>query len=261
LSRVTIQEDVMAVTIEALASPGVHDKVFEIARTLPGDKVFDAPAGFGALTEKLLAEGKNVTAGDIDIAKFKLDRGQKNLKLLCLDLTDPAMPLDDNQFDIAICVEGVEHLENQWALARNLHRVLKPGGFLILTTPNILNFRSRVRFFLEGRYEFFKRPLVRGKSPAHDLDTYHIAPVSYFELQFILESSGFSIKELHANKYSSRNIASTLLRPFFRLIYAYKNSRDTRRARGDYQELYETILSDEIYYGETLIMVAEKNSD
>jgi SAM-dependent methyltransferase len=248
----------MTAEIEALASPGVHEKVFEIATQLPGDKIFDAPVGYGALTEKLLAVGKIVTAGDIDIDKFKLDRNRQNLKLLRLDLTDPELQLEDSQFDTAICVEGVEHLENQWVLARNLYRLLKPGGFLIITTPNIVNFKSRVRFFLEGRYEFFKRPLVQGKSPEHDLDTYHIAPVSYFELQFILESSGFSIRKLYANKYSSRNIVSMLLRPFFRLIYCYKNSRDDKRGRGNYSELYKTIMSDELYYGETLIIVAEK---
>ena len=69
---------------------------------------------------------------------------------------------------------------------KNLNRVLKPGGFLILTTPNILNFASRVRFFWEGRYEHFKRPMVQGKSWTHDLENYHISPGSFFELQFML---------------------------------------------------------------------------
>lgn len=248
----------MSETIEELASAGVHDKVLEIALRLPGSLFFDAPTGHGALTIKLLKAGKIVTAGDIDTGKFMLDSKMTNLKLLQLDLTDPDLPVEDNKFDVAICVEGVEHLENQWLLVRNLHRILKPGGFLILTTPNIVNFRSRVRYFLEGRYEFFKRPLVYGVSNAHDLDTYHIAPVSYFELQFILEKTGFSIKELHANKYSSKNIVSMMVRPIFRIIYKYKDYRDKKRNRGDYANLYKTIMSDELFFGETLIIVAEK---
>lgn len=248
----------MGEQIEALASPGVHEKVFEIVRRLPGNKVFDAPAGQGAMTEKLLSLGKMVTAGDINIDQFKLDRYQNNLTLRRLDLTDPQLSVGNNDFDIAICVEGVEHLENQWALARNLYRLLKPGGFLILSTPNIINFRSRFRFFWEARYEFFKRPLVHNKSISHDLNVYHIAPVTYFELQFILERAGFSIKELHANIYSSKNIISILLKPCFRLSYAYKNYRDNKRKRGEHRELYRTIMSDELYYGETLILLAQK---
>lgn len=248
----------MSGAIEELASAGVHDKVFDLIGKLPGSVIFDAPTGYGALTDKLLQAGKRVTAADIDIEKFQADRKHPNLSLLRLDLTDPHLPVASDAFDIAVCVEGVEHLENQWMLARNLCRLLKPEGYLIISTPNILNFRSRVRFFLEGRYEFFKRPLVRGVSPEHDLDTYHIAPVSFFELQFILESSGLSILQVHANKYSSRNLISTLLKPLYKLIYAYKDSRDRKRGRGNYADLYRLILSDEIYYGETLIIVAQK---
>lgn len=244
--------------IEELASGGVHEKVFEIVQRLPGISVFDAPTGYGALTERLLASGRTVTACDIDIEKFKLSADRENLTLLQFDLTNPDLPVAEGTFDIVVCVEGIEHLENQWVLIRNLARLLKPSGHLILTTPNIVNFRSRLRYFLEGRYEFFKRPLVQGKSPAHDLNTYHIAPVSYFELQFIMESCGFAIKELHTNKYSSRNLLSMLLRPVFRIVYAYKDRRDKKRGRGDYAELYRTIMSEEVYFGESLIIVAKK---
>lgn len=248
----------MGQAIEQLASPGVHEKVLEIVRRLPGKKVFDSPAGQGAMTQELLLLGKTVTAGDIDVEQFKLDRTQKNLTLLKLDLTAPSLSVASNDFDVAICVEGIEHLENQWALVRNLNRLLKPGGFLLLSTPNIINFKSRFRFFWEAQYEFFKRPLVHGKSIAHDLHVGHIAPVSYFQLQYILERSGFSINELHANIYSSKNPLSMLLRPFLKLSYRYKNSRNKKRNRGDHQGLYDTIMSDELYYGETLIILAQK---
>jgi hypothetical protein len=103
--------------------------------------------------------------------------------------------------------------------------------------------------------------MVIGKSIEHDLNTYHIAPVSYFELQFILESCGFAIKELHANIYSSRNMLSVFMRPLFRAFYRYKCYRDKKRNRGDFAELYETIMSDELYYGETVIVVAQKKGE
>jgi SAM-dependent methyltransferase len=243
---------------QALASPGVHEKVLDLVARLPARTVLDAPAGHGALTAQLLKSGKLVTAGDIDIEKFQLNPDQSGLQLVHLNLIADQLPIQENSFDLAICLEGVEHLENQWQLVRNLFRVLKPGGHLILSTPNIINFKSRVRYFTEARYEFFKRPLVLGKSIAHDLDTYHIAPISYFELQFLVESCGFAIQELHANIYSSRNFLSAILRPLFRAFYRYKCYRDKKRDRGDFAELYKTIMTDELYYGETLIVVAQK---
>ena len=243
---------------QALASPGVHEKVLDLVARLPARTVLDAPAGHGALTAQLLKSGKLVTAGDIDIEKFQLNPDQSGLQLVHLNLIADQLPIQENSFDLAICLEGVEHLENQWQLVRNLFRVLRPGGYLILSTPNIINFKSRVRYFTEARYEFFKRPLVLGKSIAHDLDTYHIAPISYFELQFLVESCGFAIQELHANIYSSRNLLSAILRPLFRAFYRYKCYRDKKRDRGDFAELYKTIMTDELYYGETLIVVAQK---
>ncbi len=227
-------------------------------RRLPGVVVLDTPTGYGALTEKLLALGKIVTSGDIDTAKFKLAGDTPRLHLVRLDLNDSTLPLPDNNFDIAISVEGIEHLQSQWNLVRNLYRVLKPEGYLILTTPNILNFGSRLRYFMEGRYEHFKRPLVKGKSWDHDLDNYHIAPVSFFELQFMLESSGFTIMEVHTNRYASKNLMSILSRPLFRFIYRYKDYRDRRRNRGEHAGLYETILSDAVFFGECLIILARK---
>jgi SAM-dependent methyltransferase len=138
------------------------------------------------------------------------------------------LPLSDHQFDVAISIEGIEHLQNQWNFVRNLFRVLKPGGTLIITTPNILNIRSRFRYLMEGRYEHFKRPLVKGKSWVNDLENYHIAPVSFFELQFMLESRGFSIQAVLTNRHTSKNIVTALLKPLFNLFYVNKNYRDKK---------------------------------
>ena len=49
-----------------------------------------------------------------------------------------------------IDVEGVEHLEDQFAFVRECWRVLKPGGRLLLSTPNILGLASRWRYFWTG---------------------------------------------------------------------------------------------------------------
>jgi ubiquinone/menaquinone biosynthesis C-methylase UbiE len=243
--------------IEAIAPRGLHEKVLELMQRLPGDRVLDAPTGYGALTAKLLAAGKRVTAGDIDTGKFRLG-ADPLLDLLRVDLNAERLPLEDAIYDVAVCAEGIEHLQCQWNLVRNLYRVLKPGGFLILTTPNILNFGSRLRYFWEGRYEHFKRPLVKGKSWSHDLENYHIAPISFFELQFILESCGFGVVAVDTNRYASKSVLSMLLRPLFRLMYRYKDFRDRKRDRGAHGELYETVVSDAIFYGECLVVLAQK---
>lgn len=243
---------------EPIAPAGVHEKVYDLAMNLQGSNFLDLPTGYGALAERLLQAGKSVTGGDIDINKFRGTRDHQKLTLQHVDLNEKLLPFPEGAFDVAISVEGIEHLQSQWNFVRNLHRALKPGGHLIITTPNILNIRSRLRYLMEGRYEHFKRPLVKDRSWSCDLDNYHIAPISYFELQFILECCGFSIEQIHTNRYAARNILTRLLRPLFRMFYVNKNYRDRKRNRGDHRELYKTIMSDEIFFGECLIIVARK---
>ena len=243
---------------EPIAPAGVHEKVYELAMALPASNFLDLPTGYGALAERLLQAGKSVTGGDIDVDKFRGTRNHPKLNLQRVDLNEKLLPFAEGAFDVAISVEGIEHLQSQWNFVRNLHRALRPGGRLIITTPNILNIRSRLRYLMEGRYEHFKRPLVKDRSWSCDLDNYHIAPIGYFELQFILECCGFTIEQVHTNRYAARNILTRMVRPLFRTFYVNKNYRDRKRERGDHRELYKAVMSDEIFFGECLIIVARK---
>ena len=64
-----------------------------------------------------------------------------------------ALPFADATFDRALCLDVLEHLafdEQPRALAE-LHRVLRPGGELLVSVPNLAHLQSRVHFLLLGR--------------------------------------------------------------------------------------------------------------
>jgi 2-polyprenyl-3-methyl-5-hydroxy-6-metoxy-1,4-benzoquinol methylase len=65
------------------------------------------------------------------------------------------LPFKSGRFDAINLVEVIEHIENQPQLIREIARVLKADGVVLITTPNILNILSRLRFlftgFLRGR--------------------------------------------------------------------------------------------------------------
>ena len=80
--------------LEAIAPSGLHEKVLELIECLPGLNILDAPAGFGALTEKLLANGKCVVAADLDIDKLMVIKND-NLRPIKLDFNDICLSLPD----------------------------------------------------------------------------------------------------------------------------------------------------------------------
>jgi 2-polyprenyl-3-methyl-5-hydroxy-6-metoxy-1,4-benzoquinol methylase len=66
-----------------------------------------------------------------------------------------ALPSPDGSFDVIVSSEVIEHLENPRAMYRDLFRLLKPGGLLIVTTPNQESIRSLAALLLAGHFAYF----------------------------------------------------------------------------------------------------------
>ena len=69
------------------------------------------------------------------------------------DLNDP--PVLDHQFDVVVCSETIEHLENPRQVFRGLHRLTRPGGLLVLTMPNQECIRSYAGLMFAGHFTQF----------------------------------------------------------------------------------------------------------
>ena len=74
-----------------------------------------------------------------------------------VDLNRAPLPFVDNRFALVSCIETIEHLENFRGLVREIYRVLQPGGLAVISTPNILNLRSRLRYLSSGFYNLHPR--------------------------------------------------------------------------------------------------------
>ena len=146
--------------------------------------VLDAPAGAGAITQCLLDHGLEVVAGDLGGREYLAQA-----PLLKLDLNKPA-PFADGSFAAVVCVEGLEHLESHWFTLREFHRVLRPGGVLVVATPNPTAAWSRLRFLATGFVQGRRRPPVEfGKSPGAQ----HLNLVDFSLLRFMLRATGFEL--------------------------------------------------------------------
>jgi len=87
------------------------------------------------------------------------------------------------EFDIAICSETIEHLENPRHVFRTLRGLLRPGGILILTTPNQESIRSLCGILFGGHFTLF----LGSCYPAH------ITALVRLDLVRICAETGFSI--------------------------------------------------------------------
>jgi O-antigen biosynthesis protein len=128
-----------------------------------GKDVLDVACGEGYGTALLAQAAKHVTGVDIDrrsIDDAKAKYGENDVTWLSADCT--AIPVADASFDVVVSFETIEHLTQHTELLREIKRVLRPGGVLVMSSPNKTPYRA-----LHGINEFHPRELER--SEFHEL--------------------------------------------------------------------------------------------
>ena len=129
--------------IKAITMPGVHSsflKFFKGRSEAKGLKILDVGAGEGALTQRLDALGYHMQACDLFPEVFRVP----GINCDKVDITK-TFPYPDGSFDRVIAVEVTEHILDHETFFSEIHRILKPGGKLYVSTPNILSMKSRIR--------------------------------------------------------------------------------------------------------------------
>ena len=219
----------------------------------PKSRVLDAPCGgTAALTLAVRERGFDATGADIDpdaAIALGSDFVKTNL--------DGALPWPDQSFDAVISTEGIEHLENHYSFLREINRVLKPGGTLILTTPNITALRSRVRFFGSGFFGRDARPL--NETQRHPL--HHIGLATFSELRYELHVSGFRLKEVRYTHVKPISYLYSIYVPWIWLytLLAFRKEKDLKQRERN-RDIRATLLSFSLLFGECLMLVATKSN-
>ena len=166
---------------------GSFEVLLEQIADLPPGRALDAPCGAGLLSEALHRLGWEVTAADLHADGF----APRHLPFFAIDLDAP-LPFDANAFDLVVCGDGIEHLENPFALFRELARVLDHGGTLVVATPNYLNLERRLKFLWSGSLtKPLRRPLAAGVDAKSDRG--HINPLTLIRMAWIAESVGLDL--------------------------------------------------------------------
>lgn len=203
----------------------IYDKVLALLRERPGDRVLDLGAGEGFLCRILKDEGMAVEACDFLAESFRCP----DIPFTKADLNHP-LPYPDEAFDCVVSVEVIEHIENHFTFVRELLRVTRPGGRVILTTPNTCSLSSRWHGFLYGTNDCAPLPL-----DPRQIDYYlqHINPIGLPQLLFHLERFGAVLERLTTNRLRHSSLFLLPLYPLLALALRRKLLRSRHRALRD----------------------------
>lgn len=200
-----VRDDVRSANLEVYADGSavdsyVHDTYHRVRRELTGellDRARRSVAGppayvleLGTGPRSIIGGGSiPVIAADIAFAAVASTR-EPGIDGVCLDAAD-LLPFADGSLAGVVAGELVEHLYDPVRLVEECHRVLRPGGVLVLTTPNLANLQDRVRF-LWGISP-------RHVDPLHPYLRLHIRPFTESALRRVLHDTGFDQITVRSN--------------------------------------------------------------
>ena len=116
------------------------DKILKLV-DLPGGRALEVGCGAGRIAIALAGRGFQVDGLDVEprvveqAAELAASAGVA-AKFFVADFSKPDPRFPDATYDLVVCSEVLEHVEPWREIVDNIARVLKPGGLLVLTTPN-----------------------------------------------------------------------------------------------------------------------------
>ncbi|MGO9249578.1 MAG: class I SAM-dependent methyltransferase [Solirubrobacteraceae bacterium] len=160
---------------------------FLLEHVLAGERALDVGCGEGWFASELVRAGAEVVG--IDVAEEPLHRARERDPRLDLRLVDAdgPWPLDDASFDAVWAGETIEHVTDTIGWLSEIRRVLRPGGRLLLSTPD------------HGRLRVLWLVLSRRAFEAHfDPRTDHLRFYTRAGLTRLLDELGFHDVAVHA---------------------------------------------------------------
>ncbi len=162
---------------------GGHAKLLALVGA--GKRVLDVGCSSGYLARPLVAAGCTVVGLERDPVAAEAARDVCD-DVLVGDVETMELPFEPGSFDVVLCGDLIEHLREPEAFLARVHPLLRSGGRLVLTTPNVANWSMRLGL-LAGRWRYTERGI---------LDHTHTHLFTRKTLAETLERAGYTIETL-----------------------------------------------------------------
>ena len=232
---------------EALYAHPTHvwrvQRILDFTRDIQG-KVLEIGCFVGIVGERIRKQGNEVIGIDRLEKALELAKA-RGLQTMLADLDDGIIDFPENHFDCVVVGEVLDYVFDPDAVIEDIRRVLKPGGKLIVTLPNLASCGNRLLMLL-GRppYNLEARPCQSG----------YWRYFTFATLRALLCDHGFEVKTMESGVFVWPLIRFSFSR--WRWVHKfYKPKPDWQRHRIFFSKLLARLLPK---LGENIIVLAEK---
>ncbi len=141
-------------------------------------------------------------AGKVDQRSVQsMDGEQFHCALELFDAEKDCFPYDDGYFSTVLCCELVEHLtEDPMHMMAEINRILRPGGHLVLTTPNLASLRA-IAAILSGYHPGFFPAYIRPRKEGEEPEARHNREYTPREIALLFYYAGFEMTLLETGPF------------------------------------------------------------
>ncbi|HTA70350.1 MAG TPA: glycosyltransferase [Bryobacteraceae bacterium] len=207
----------------AITPPGgTGDRVLEMGAYLQITPALEARLGYGEVRGCYYGP-----AGKVEPRTSTSSEGQQfSCDIELFDAEKDRFSYDDQYFSTVLCCELLEHLtEDPMHMMSEINRILKPGGHLVLTTPNIGSLRA-IAAILEGYHPGFFPAYIRAPEDGAEPEARHNREYTPKEIVLLLLDSGFEVTLLETGPF--REEPKPELAWVRHLLQRYELSQDLR---------------------------------
>lgn len=187
----------LAKTLE-ITPPGSEDKrILEMGSYLQITPALKTKLGYGEVRgcyygELGRTDRKSVRSDDGEIFECEVDH---------FDAEKDSFPYPDEYFDTVLCCELIEHLPGDpMHMMSEINRILKPGGYLVLTTPNIVSSRA-IAAILQGYHPGFFPAYIKPAEPGAEVEARHAREYAPREITHLFLDAGFETTLLETGEF------------------------------------------------------------
>lgn len=174
-----------------------------------GLRVLDVGTSHGREIKKILQNIKNPQIYGVDIEKKAVTQATKlGINAICADI-EKGLPFHSNYFDLVVANQIIEHVHNVDFFIKEIKRVTKPGGYLLISTENLSSWHNIFALLL-GWQAFSQHistvanvgnPLRMANYTDYDISGMHDKIFTPRGLKELIELYGFKIEKFYGAGY------------------------------------------------------------